>query len=63
MKRFEESRKTFTPLTYPRIHEFYKIKPLPLDFPVGPRLETLPSNAGERSSIPGPGRFHLLWSK
>ena len=62
MKRLEESRKTSTLLTYPKIREIYKIKPLPLDFPVGPGVKTLPANAGDRPSVPGPGRFHLSWS-
>ena len=38
-----------------------KSKMMLLDFPGGPVAETLPANAGERSSIPGLGRPHMLW--
>ena len=30
-----------------------------LDFPGGPVVKCLPANAGDTSSIPGPGRFHI----
>ncbi|XP_069454786.1 low-density lipoprotein receptor-related protein 11 isoform X3 [Ovis canadensis] len=33
-----------------------------LDFPGGPAVENLPTNAGDASSIPDPGRFHMLWN-
>ena len=29
------------------------------DFPCGPVVKNLPANAGNTSSIPGPGRFHV----
>ena len=32
-----------------------------MDFPGGPVVENLPANAGDMSSIPGLGRFHMLW--
>ena len=31
-------------------------------FPHGPVVKNLPANAGDSSSIPGPGRFHVPWS-
>ena len=31
------------------------------DFRGGPVVKNLPANAGDTSSIPGPGRFHMLW--
>ena len=31
----------------------------PRDFPDGPVDKNLPANAGDTSSIPGPGRFHV----
>ena len=30
------------------------------DFPGGPVVKNPPANIGERGSIPGPGRFHML---
>ena len=30
------------------------------NFPGGPIVKNLPSNAGDTGSIPGPGRFHML---
>ena len=32
------------------------------DFPEGTVIGNLPANAGDTGSIPGPGRFHKLWS-
>ena len=32
------------------------------DFPGGAVFKNLPANAGDTGSIPGPGRFHMLWS-
>ena len=32
------------------------------DFPGGPVVKNPPANAGDRSSIPGQGRFHMPWS-
>ena len=31
------------------------------DFPDGPVLKNPPANAGDRGSIPGLGRFHVLF--
>ena len=31
------------------------------DFPGGPVVQNPPADAGDIGSIPGPGRFHLLW--
>ena len=31
-----------------------------LDFPDGPVVKNLPTNAGDTGSIPGRGRFHML---
>ena len=31
-------------------------------FPGGPVVKNLPANAGDTGSIPGLGRFHMLWS-
>ena len=31
------------------------------DFPGGPVLKNPPANVGDRGSIPGLGRFHMLW--
>ena len=31
------------------------------DFPSGPVDKNLSANAGDMSSIPGPGRFHMPW--
>ena len=31
------------------------------DFPGGPVVKSLPANAGDMGSIPGPERFHMLW--
>ena len=33
-----------------------------LDFPGGSVDRNLPANAEDRSSIPGPRRFHMPWS-
>ena len=30
-------------------------------FPDGPVVKNPPANTGDMVSIPGPGRFHLLW--
>ena len=35
---------------------------LPEDFPGGPVVKNLPVNAGDMSSVPGLGRFHMPWS-
>ena len=32
------------------------------DFPGGPVLKNPPANVGDAGSIPGLGRFHILWS-
>ena len=32
------------------------------DFPGGPVVKNLPTNAEDMSSITGPGRFHMLWA-
>ena len=32
------------------------------DLPGGTVSKNLPANAGDTSLIPGPGRFHMLWS-
>ena len=32
------------------------------DFPGGGVVKNPPANAGAVGSIPGPGRFHMLWS-
>ena len=32
------------------------------DFPGDPVVKNSPANAGDMGSIPGPGRFHVLWS-
>ena len=32
------------------------------DFPGGPVVKNPPANAGDRGSIPGPGRSHVPWS-
>ena len=37
-------------------------KSLLLDFPGGPVVKNPPTNAGDMSSIPGPGIFHMLQS-
>ena len=31
------------------------------DFPGGLVVKNPPANAGDMGSIPGPGRFHMLW--
>ena len=31
------------------------------DFPRGPVVKNLPANVGDMGSIPGLGRFHMLW--
>ena len=31
-------------------------------FPRGSVVKNLPANAGDTGSIPGPGRYHMLWS-
>ena len=33
-----------------------------LDFPGGPVVKNPPARAADTGSIPGPGRFHMLWS-
>ena len=33
-----------------------------MDFPGGAVGKNLPAKAGNMDSIPGPGRFHRLWS-
>ena len=33
-----------------------------LDFPGGAVDKNPPANAEDMGSIPGPGRFHMLWS-
>jgi len=33
-----------------------------LNFPGGAMDKNPPANAGDTGSIPGPGRFHMLWS-
>ena len=38
------------------------LRQLTWDFPYGPVVKNLPDNAGDRSSIPGSGRFHVLQS-
>ena len=37
-------------------------KNLPRGFPAGPVVKNPPCNAGATASIPGPERFHMLWS-
>ena len=32
------------------------------DFPRGPVVKNPPANAGDMGSIPGPGRFHVMWN-
>ena len=32
-----------------------------LDFPGGTVVKNPPANGGDTGSIPGPGRFHMLW--
>ena len=32
------------------------------DLPGGPVIKVSSANAGDTGSIPGPGRFHMLWS-
>ena len=32
------------------------------DFPSGTVVKNPPANAGDMGSIPGPGKFHILWS-
>jgi len=34
-----------------------------MDFSGGKVVNKWPANAGDKSSIPGPGRFHMLQSK
>ena len=34
----------------------------PSGFPAGSVVKNLPGNAGDKGSIPGPGRSHLPWS-
>ena len=31
------------------------------DIPGGPVVKNLPANTGDMSSVPGPGRSHMLW--
>ena len=33
-----------------------------VDFPDGAVVKNPPANAGDTSSMPGPGRSHMLWS-
>ena len=33
-----------------------------LEFPSGPVVKNLPAHAEDTGSIPGPGRFHMLWA-
>ena len=33
------------------------------DFPGGPMVKNPPANAGDISSISGPGRFHMQWGQ
>ena len=40
---------------------YYLIKKHYWDFPGGPVVNSLLANGGDRGSIPGPGRFHMLW--
>ena len=35
---------------------------MPRDFPGGPGVKSLPANAGDIGSTPGPGSSHVLWS-
>ena len=37
------------------------INRLLLDFPGGLAVKNPPANTGDTGSIPGPGRFHMLW--
>ena len=32
------------------------------DFPGGAVVKNPPANSGDMGTIPGPGRFHMLWS-
>ena len=36
------------------------VKLIVVDFPGCPVVKSLPVNAGDTGSIPGPGRFHML---
>ena len=36
-------------------------KYLSLDFPGGPVFKNLSADAGDMDSVPGRGRFHMLW--
>ena len=38
------------------------LKIIMLDFPGGTVDENPPARSGATGSIPGPGRFHVLWS-
>ena len=40
---------------------YYLIKKHYCDFPAGPVVKSLLANGGDTGSIPGPGRFHMLW--
>ena len=41
--------------------KFLHTKKINQDFPDGPVDKSPPTNAGDTSSIPGPGRFHMPW--
>ena len=32
------------------------------NFPGGPVVKSLPANAGDLGSLPGPGRYHMPWA-
>ena len=40
----------------------FSLKNIFQGFPHGPVVKNLPASAGDTSSIPGPGRFHVPWS-
>ena len=40
---------------------YYLIKKHYCDFPGGPVVKSLLANGGDTGSIPGLGRFHMLW--
>ena len=33
------------------------------NFPCGPVVKNLPASAGDMGSVPGLGRFHVLWGQ
>ena len=45
----------------PRVRKDMEYKNI-LCFPGGPVVKNLPASTGDMSSIPGPGRFHMLQS-